>query len=69
MEAKNKIKINAFMEANNLREETGKAEKHKREPESRDAKDTKQRREKEWACFGGPGCRYIDNGFFKKLVN
>ena len=47
MEAKNKIKINAFMEANNLREETGKAEKHKREPESRDAKDTKQRREKE----------------------
>lgn len=31
MEAKNKIKMNAFMEANNLREETGKAEKHKRE--------------------------------------
>ena len=47
MEAKNKIKMNAFMEANNLREETGKEEKYKRAPENRDAKDTKQRREKE----------------------
>lgn len=47
MEAKNKMKMNAFMETNNLREETGKAEKHKKEPESRDAEDTKQRREKE----------------------
>lgn len=47
MEAKNKMKMNAFMETNHLREETGKAEKHKKEPENRDAEDTKQRREKE----------------------
>lgn len=65
MEAKNKMKMNAFMETNHLREETGKAEKHKKEPESRDAEDTKQRREKEWAWFWGPGCRYRQWLFLK----
>ena len=43
MEAKNKIKMNAFMEANNLREETGKEEKYKRGHESRDAKEERER--------------------------